>query len=381
MPLRIAIASTGLGHVSRGVESWANDLATALHRTGADVSLFQGGGRGPEPWRHTLACMRRFEAPAARVLSVTKQLRGWSYGLGSGYEVEQTTFAYSLWRRIRNDYDILHVQDPLLALRMQRLHERGWSRPRVILAHGTEESVETLQKYAYLQHLAPCYLGDWEQRRPARQSVFAIPNFVDTDLLRPHDQAAARAEWNLPQDALIVLSVAALKKAHKRCDYLIREFAEFRKSYPGPAILVMAGAREKETPEIAELGRALLGDSVRILESVDRRKIPSLYRAADIYAIASLHEMMPIAVLEALSSGLPVSCNRTATLEWMTGPGGAIEDISAPGGLRRQWERLANPATRSAMGAAARRHAEDTFSEGVVVAQIEAMYETVGQGL
>jgi glycosyltransferase involved in cell wall biosynthesis len=200
---------------------------------------------------------------------------------------------------------------------------------------------------------------------------------VDTELFRPGNRSQSRAAWNLPQEALIVLSVAALKKTHKRCDYLIREFAAFRESFQGPAFLVMAGAREEETPEVDALGKSLLGDSLLMLESVDRAKLPSLYQSADIFAIASLYEMLGIVILEAGASGVPITCNNTPVLEWVAGKGAAPEDISVPGGLVRQWQRLADPGVRAALGAEARHHVERTFSEPVVSKQVQDMYQSV----
>jgi glycosyltransferase involved in cell wall biosynthesis len=312
-----------------------------------------------------------------RLQSLTRKLGGWRYGMGSEYEIEQTTFAFSLWRAIHRNYDILHVQDPLVARILDALQQRGWSRPRVILAHGTEESDQLLRKFSNLQHLAPCYLDNWETHRPPGQLVFAIPNFVNTDLFRPGDRRQARSVWNLPQDALIIVCAAAIKKHHKRCDYLIREFAAFRAGLARPAVLVIAGAREQETPEIAELGKSLLGDAFVMLESLDRARMPSLYQAADIFAIASLHEMQGIAIVEALATGLPVSCNRTPVLDWVAGPGGAPEDITQPGGLVRQWRRLTDPAAYPTYSAAARGHAVSTFSETAVLHQMLEMYDVV----
>jgi hypothetical protein len=45
--MKIAIASSGLGHVTRGIETWADDLGTALHRCGVNVTLFKGGESHP----------------------------------------------------------------------------------------------------------------------------------------------------------------------------------------------------------------------------------------------------------------------------------------------------------------------------------------------
>jgi 1,2-diacylglycerol 3-alpha-glucosyltransferase len=375
--LRIAVASSGLDHIRRGIESWANDLGAALQRSGAQVTLFQASGVPSEPWRHVLPCWRRNDPRTQRLLSITRKIGGWRYGFGSGYEIEQSTFALPLWAAIRTRYDILHVQDPWVARVLDVFHRKGWSRPRVILAHGTEETADELRKFSCLQHLAPCYLDEWKPLQPPGQRAFAVPNFIDTNVFRPGDREESRAQWGIPRDALVVLSVAALKKHHKRCDYLIREFAEFQKSLATPAMLVMAGGWEQETAEVVSLGKSLLGDSLLVLQSLDRARMPSLYQAADVFAIASLHEMMPIAVLEALSSGLPVTCNWTPVLEWMAGPAGLPQDLSQPGGLMAQWQRLADQRARAACAAAARQHAESTFSEAAVLRQIFEMYENV----
>jgi len=375
--VRIAIASSGLGHIGRGVESWANDLALALHRSGAAVSLFQAAGIPSEPWRRTLPCWQRFDPWTQRLSSITGKLGGWRYGCGSAYEIEQTTFSFPLWRAIRKDYDILHVQDFKVARILDVLYHKGWSRARVIFGHGTEESDSELRKFHYLQHLAPYYQQLWEAKKPEGQLSFAIPISVDTGLFLPGDRSKARAIWNLPRDALIVLCVAALKKQHKRCDYVIREFDAFRKTLNQPAFLVMAGAWEKETPELIALATSLLQDSVLVLQSVDRAKLPSLYQAADIFTIGSLHEMLGIVILEALSTGLPITCNRTPVFEWVAGPSAAPEDISQPGGLVRQWLRLLDPSVRAQCSAAARIHAETTFSETAVLKQTLDMYAAV----
>lgn len=373
-PLKIAVAASGLGHIFRGIEAWAADVAVGLRRAGQDVTLFQAFGEPDEPWKETLPCARRFDKSTQRWVQRLSRVGGWRFGFGSGYQAEQTTFTRSLWGRIRRDYDLLHVQDPWVALLMDRLHRMGLSRPRVILAHGTEEPPATLARYSILQHLAPCYVEEWEPHRPASQSVYAIPNFVDADRFRPGDVVAARREWGLPEDHLVVLCVAAIKRHHKRIDWLIREFAEFSRQYSGDATLVVGGGREAETDAVIAEGKALLGDRIRFLERVPRERIHTLYQAADVFALASLHEMMPIALLEALASGLPVACNDTPTLRWMCGPAGLPRDLSREGGMAEQLLQLAAPGQRANFSQAARRHAEETFSEPVVIQQILSMY-------
>jgi glycosyltransferase involved in cell wall biosynthesis len=378
-PLKIAIASSGLAHVRRGVETWAQDLGAALRKRGVEATTFQGSA-GPGETGTVVPCWKRFDAKAQRVVRLLRPVGGWRFGLGSGYEVEQTTFALNLWPRIRRSFDILHVQDPHVALLFEYLHRAGLSRPRVVLAHGTEEETEFLRRFSYLQHLAPNYLEDWEAFRPPRQAAFAIPNFVDIDRFRPGDKIAARAAAGLPEipgDALIFLSVGALKNTHKRMDYLMREFSAWRRTQPGNAMLVIVGARDYETDEILRLGAELDPDAIRLLENVTRDRVLNLLQAADVFTLASLHEMMPIAVLEALAAGLPVACNDDPTLRWMVGDAGSIGDISRPGGLAAQFTAMLDGERRAQMSVAARQRAENMFSEAVVVDRILAMYHEV----
>ncbi len=375
--MRIAIASSGLGHISRGIETWAVSLAAALQETTMKAHLFQGSGTSQSEWRYTLPCLQRFDPRAARLVRSFRRVGGWRYGLGSGYQVEQTTFALHLWRRVRRDYDLVHVQDPWLALLLDRLYRAGRSRPRVVLAHGTEEPVEVLKKYSYLQHLAPCYLDEWEPHRPDSQRAFAIPNFVDVEQYAPGDRQEARRRFGIAPDVLTVVCVAAVKRTHKRIDYLLREFSEFTRRSTAPCLLLVAGAREAETDEMMALGRELLGDRVRFLLNVPREDIPSLLRCADLFALASRHEMMPIAVLEALAAGLPVICNDTPVLRWMVGKAGIPGDLTREGGIVSSLQCLQIAEQRDRYATCARRQVESLFSRRVVLDQILGMYERV----
>jgi hypothetical protein len=59
------------------------------------------------------------------------------------------------------------------------------------------------------------------------RSWVAIPNFVDCAAFRParnaDERLAVRRRVGIPEDAFVVGCVAAVKKDHKRIDYLIGE--------------------------------------------------------------------------------------------------------------------------------------------------------------
>ncbi|MBY0396053.1 MAG: glycosyltransferase, partial [Thermoleophilia bacterium] len=300
--------------------------------------------------------------------------------LGSGYAVEQTTFALHLVRHLRRERaDVLHVQDPLVALLAQRARQLGLIRTRTILAHGTEEPPDFLRRIHYLQHLAPWHLEQVKAAGVWKPSWTAIPNFIDADRFAPGRSDALRAELGIPPDGLVVLTAAAIKRSHKRIDYLLAEFARLRELAPDlPAWLVVAGGWEVETDELVAEGAKRLGDRVRFLVRFPRARMPELYRAADVFALCSLFEMMPIALIEATAAGLPCVVNGHPILEWMTGDGGVRLDMAAPGALADALRGLLTDTNgRAEMGRAARAHCLAHFSRDAVVTQILDYYHRV----
>jgi glycosyltransferase involved in cell wall biosynthesis len=365
--MKIVVASSGLGHVARGIETWAADLGRALVGRGVDAIVCKGAGKASEPWERVVPCWPRSSTKTERLLRWVPRKIGWRMSLGSGYEVEQMTFALRLIDLLRREQaDILHVQDPQVALIVQRAARMGIIATRTILAHGTEEPPSFLNKITYLQHLAPWHM---KEAGIARQTWTTIPNFVDTERFSPGRSNALRRELRIPGDATVVLCVAAIKRDHKRVDYLLDEFEHVR----GNACLVIAGGREAQTDELIEQGQRRLGDRVQFLVRFPRERMPELYRMADVFTLCSLKEMMPIALLEATASGLPCIVNRHPVMEWMIGPGGLAIDISRPGSLadtlnRDQWRGL---------GERGRQHCVTHFSQETVVEQILEYYRFV----
>jgi glycosyltransferase involved in cell wall biosynthesis len=383
--MRVVIASSGLGHVARGVEAWAADLGGALARRGLDVTLCKGGGDASAPHERVLPCWRRDSDPARWVTRSLPRGLAWRLGLASGYGVEQTTFAWSLIGYLRSQrVDLLHVQDPRVALLVQRAHRLGLVPTRTILAHGTEEPAAFLRKIRYVQHLAPWHEQECRAQGAGKPAWACVPNFIDTDRFSPAlfplpRDGGLRSELGIPPGALVALTVAAIKRKHKRIDAVLEEFARLRTVDPGlPAWLVVAGGREEDTEELVSLGREMLGDRVRFLVRFPRERMAELYAAADLFILGSVKEMMPIAVLEASASGLPCIVNRHPVLEWMVGPGGSTIDMAAPGALAAALGALLGDADeRRRRGELARSHCVRHFSEDAVVGRILDYYRRV----
>src|SRR6202158_2240630 len=214
--LRISIAASGLRHVARGIETWASDLGQALAERGVEVSLCKGGGEAAADYEKVIPCWQREAAKTKRLQGWLPRRLSWRLGLGSGYGIEQTTFALGLLRHLRRErVDILHVQDPQVALLVQRARQFGLVRTKTILAHGTEEPASFLNKIMYLQHLAPWHLEECRAAAVWKPPWTAIPNFIDTETFRPGPSHDLRTELKIPAGAKVVLTAAAIKRSHK----------------------------------------------------------------------------------------------------------------------------------------------------------------------
>jgi len=374
--MKIAVVSSGLGHVSRGAEVWAESLAIELNKRGIDVTLFKGGGKEDRPFERKVPCLRR-DSMLSRWASLMTRHFFWRWGLGSPYGLEQVTFALNLIPiLLRQKFQIVHTQDPWIALMIERKMKS--SGVKVILAHGTEEDFSFLLNFQYVQELTQHYL-DIDRRRglPKGKKWFAISNFVDCEKFKPGDVAVARRRLNIPDDKFVILDVAAIKAVHKRIDYLIDETAILKKEYPQIFFLV-AGAVTNDTARLEQLGRSRLGADMLFLKNIPSDEMPYVYQAADLFTHGAFYEMMPIAILESLSSGLPVIANKNTVFDWIIGDGGQTTDVHDKGALSSAIEEyITNRKLYSEKSSSARAQALANFEASKIVEQIIAMYKEV----
>ncbi|MBV8096640.1 MAG: glycosyltransferase family 4 protein [Acetobacteraceae bacterium] len=372
---RVAIACSGLGHIRRGIEAWAEDLGRALLRRGAPVRLFGAGGPAPV---EAVPCLPRTGACARTLAGIFRRLGGWRYGLGKDYEVEQFTFALNLWRRIRTGIDVVHIQDPVIGRLLEAARRHGLSQARVILANGTGEASHVLKSFPYLQLLTPAAAEAWEAERPPGQSVYAVPNFVNVHAYVPGMQAEARAALGLPPKGLIVLCSAAIRRYHKRVDVLLHAFAQATRESEYPVLLVVAGGRESDTSEIIAIGQELLGNRVRFLVDFPRSSMAKLYQAADLLIMPSLFETFGIVLIEAMAAGLPVLCHDNPSFRYVAGPAGHFANLADPQAFVAAIRLLLDsPDLRGRLAARARPYVLQKFSEEAVTDQILRMYREV----
>ena len=141
--------------------------------------------------------------------------------------------------------------------------------------------------------------------------VYEISNGVDTDAFAfdPAERLRIREQYGIPENAPVVLALSRLH-AQKGIQHALEGFARARTQYPELRFLVVgSGPHESALREQAD--RLNLGTAVVFTGAVNRDRVGALYSAADIFIFTSTRiEGLPLNVLEALASGLPVIVSR-----------------------------------------------------------------------
>jgi 1,2-diacylglycerol 3-alpha-glucosyltransferase len=369
-PLRVVLLSSGLGHVSRGVEIWMLEMLRHWPAGPERVALWSGG------WVEELA-----RDPRYRCLHTLSREHPWiarqPWSRRYVWE-QQACLLKTLWRLRREPADVVYCGDPVLAWHLKRWQR--WHGARVVFMNGMRLSPAWGNHLDGVHLLADPYLRQAEDELgpETRAHFFAVPHFADTAMFRPAaggEMAEARRAFGLAAEPFLVLTVGPLGNVSgKRLEFLAREVAAV------PSLrLVHAGVEEDGAAQVRrEVGQAL-GDRIHWLGRVDRSRMADLYRAANVYSLGSLAEPFSIAILEALASGLPVVHHNDAVMCWQSGPGGRPVNMEAPGQAAASFAALVEDPGYAAQRLAARRWAEDRYAPAGIAARIVAQLATVAQ--
>ena len=135
------------------------------------------------------------------------------------------------------------------------------------------------------------------------QQVVSIPNPINTNLFRPHNQGEARSRCLLPQEMKLLL-FGSVKPTDKRkgIDYLVeacRLLAEAHPELKGQLGIVVFGRQ-------ADRLEGLFPFKVFPMEFVsDEHHLVDIYNAVDLYVTPSLEENLPNMIMEAMACGTP----------------------------------------------------------------------------
>jgi len=170
-----------------------------------------------------------------------------------------------------------------------------------------------------------------------------------------------RAELGLPLDQPVVGLVARLDHRAKGHLELLQALALLKDRHPVHALIVGGGRRQEEMQELA----ASLGLARRVHFLGNRRDVPELLAAMDIFTLPSHSEGVSLAVLEAMAAGLPVIVSAVGGLPEIVQheENGLLIPPKDPEALARSLARvLENPGLARTLGEKARAHIQAHYS-------------------
>jgi glycosyltransferase involved in cell wall biosynthesis len=209
-----------------------------------------------------------------------------------------------------------------------------------------------------------------------RHRVEVLVHGIDLRRVRAHaaERTAAREELGIRDNELLVVTVANYRE-HKGYRYLLRAAAQLRDE-GAPIRFVVVGQGQLEA-EIKALHEELdLGSSMQLLGY--RSDAVRVIAAADLFALASLHEGLPVSVMEAQALGVPVVATRVGGLTQAVTDGvdGVLVKPADPAALAEAVSSLLDDGFRARLAVNARA-AGERFSSQHAVERLEREYRTL----
>ncbi|MGI5231945.1 glycosyltransferase [Actinoallomurus sp. CA-142502] len=196
-----------------------------------------------------------------------------------------------------------------------------------------------------------------------------------TELRPPPARAAARLALGLPGDGPVVAFVGRLTGV-KRPDRLVEVARELRRLVPGVRFVICGSG--DAAGEIAAAAPEFDG-AMRMVGW--RRDVETVYGAADLVLLTSDNEGMPVSLIEAALSGLPVVATRVGSVAEVVHDGvtGLLAPCDAGTLARRAAGLLLDDPRRREMGRRARAWATQRFGAERLVADITGIYGSIAE--
>ena len=172
------------------------------------------------------------------------------------------------------------------------------------------------------------------------KKIRVISNGVDSDIYSPGDKLQSRQQLGVRLDAKLIVSLGNVQR-RKGYDLLVESIAPYRDT-PSFRSVILGGVNEPATMASLEARVAQLGmsDQVQFVGQATPDVVVQWLRAADAFVLPTRREGCCNAVLEALSSGVPVITTPAGdnTKFVVDGQNGFIVPHEDPKGLHRAIE-------------------------------------------
>jgi len=248
-----------------------------------------------------------------------------------GLPLAETGFYLSLMyntaaKKLLQTMDLVHVHHPFLSGRLALRYCRRKQIPVVFTNHTRydlyaqarlprmpeEVSLGLLQ--AYMPHFCEAVnlvispsegmkkiLREFKVESP----IEVVPNGAD---LQPFHKAIPipRAEFGFTQNDTVLVYAGRIAP-EKNMGFLLKAFAGAARAIPHIYLLIVGGGQKEHEDELRLAANEFrIQDRIRFTGMVPKDKIPSYLAMCDVFVTASVTEVHPFSVIEAMATGLPI---------------------------------------------------------------------------
>jgi glycosyltransferase involved in cell wall biosynthesis len=209
--------------------------------------------------------------------------------------------------------------------------------------------------------------------------IRVIHNGVDINKFQPAgDKRKTKEALGFNLDDIVILSVGRLY-ARKGLFTLIESMPAVVRRFPRAKFIISGKGQSDELKKLVRHAARLgVKDNIVFTGYFPDRKLPKLYQAADVFAFSTFYENLPFAVLEALSSGLPVVTTNVGGIPEMI-ESGRNGFLVQPFNSRELSDRLLyfleHPNAASEMSFLARKTILERFDWRLIVKKVLKVYD------
>lgn len=228
-------------------------------------------------------------------------------------------------RRLLQTMDVVHVHHPFLSGTLALLYCRPCGIPIVFTNHTRYDLyaqaylpiVPDVIGHAALQSYMPAFCRACDlviSPSPGMRDVLLqfgvdvpvdiVPNGVDLKPFQNPGSPVQRAELGLRQEDIVLIFVGRLGP-EKNLAFLLRSFTGAVQAYENLRLVLIGAGPEQENLE-DRVQRSGIQHAVRFLGAIPYDQLPRYLVMADAFVTASVTEVHPLTVIEAMAAGLPV---------------------------------------------------------------------------
>lgn len=195
--------------------------------------------------------------------------------------------------------------------------------------------------------------------------IEVIPNGVDLGMF-----TQATPQSTLKTDDLTLIYVGRLA-SEKNLIPLLTQFAKMHAQHPKLSLVLVGDGAQREQLE-AHTTQLNITSQVQFLGAIPYDQIPALLAQADIFVTASVSEVHPLTVIEAMAAGLPIVALTSGAMREAVGDGGIlVEQVEEM--VTAVCDLINHPQKRQQLAQNAQRHSQ-RYDIHTTVQQTLALY-------